>query len=324
MMRQIAITHIGGPEVLGLIQVPIPSPKEGEVLIRLVASGLNYIDVYHRTGLYPVALPTGLGLEGAGIVEAVGAGVKRFKVGDRAAFCTGPLGAYADFACVPETRAVAVPDDVGLDVAAAIMLKGLTAEFLIRCIITLKNGDTVLFHAAAGGVGLIACSWLKHLGITVIGTVGSPQKGELARQHGCAHIILYRDEDIAARVRDITSGQKCRAVFDSVGADTMTASLDSAARRGLVVSFGNASGPPPPIAPAELAKRGSLMFTRPTLFDYVASVEELDTAAAALFSLVGKGIINPVIGARFALEDAAQAHKDLEARKTTGSTIFVR
>jgi NADPH:quinone reductase len=323
MMRQIAITQTGGPDALTLRHVSIPKPKSGEILIKLVASGLNYIDVYHRTGLYPVPLPTGLGLEGAGIVEAVGDGVTRFQVGDRAAFCTGPMGAYADYACVDAGRAVRVPTNVGLDVAAAIMLKGLTAEFLIRRIVSLQAGDNILFHAAAGGVGLIACAWLSHLGMNVIGTVGSNEKATLARQHGCAHTILYRDEDIAARVSDFTQGKKCRAVYDSVGADTIFASLDSAARRGLVVSFGNASGPPPPIAPSELAKRGSLLFTRPTLFDYVATVGELDIAAAALFELVGKGVIKPVIGARFALEEAAQAHRDLEARKTMGSTIFV-
>jgi NADPH:quinone reductase len=323
MMRQIAITQTGGPDALTLRKVDVPQPKAGEILIRLVASGLNYIDVYHRTGLYPVPLPTGLGLEGAGIVEAIGEGVTRFKVGDRAAFCTGPLGAYADFACVDAGRAVLVPAGVDLEIAAAIMLKGLTAEFLIRRIVTLKAGDTVLFHAAAGGVGLIACSWLAHLGMNVIGTVGSQDKAALAKQHGCAHTILYRDEDIVARVKEITGGKKCRAVYDSVGADTMMASLDSAARRGLVVSFGNASGPPSPIAPGELAKRGSLLFTRPTLFDYITTAEELETASAALFDLVAQGVIKPVIGARFALEDASQAHRDLEARKTTGSTIFV-
>lgn len=323
MMRQIAISQTGGPEQLHLRQIDVPTPKAGEVLIRLVASGLNYIDVYHRTGLYPIPLPSGLGLEGAGIIEAIGDGVTRFKVGDRAAFCTGPLGAYAEFTCVDQNRAVHVPESVNLEIAAAILLKGLTAEFLIRRIVPLDKGDNILFHAAAGGVGLIACSWLAHLGMNVIGTVGSLDKAALAKEHGCAHTILYRDEDIAKRVSEITSGKKCRAVFDSVGADTMTASLDSAARRGLVVSFGNASGPPSPIAPAELAKRGSLMFTRPTLFDFVATVEELDKASAALFDLVGKGVIRPLIGARFKLEEAAKAHADLEARKTKGSTIFV-
>jgi NADPH:quinone reductase len=323
MMRQVAITRTGGPDVLELRDVAIPEPKAGQIVIKLVAAGLNYIDVYHRTGLYPLALPTGLGLEGAGIVSAIGDGVTRFKIGDRAAFCTGPAGAYAQFACVNQNAAVVVPDGVGLDVAAAIMLKGLTAEFLVRRLAVLKAGDCVLFHAAAGGVGLIACSWLSHLGVTVIGTVGSPEKAELAKAHGCSHTILYRDEPIASTVRALTDGKGCRVVYDSVGADTMIASLDSAARRGLVVSFGNASGPPSPIAPFELAKRGSLMFTRPTLFDFISTVEELDTASTAMFDLVRAGIIQPVIGARFALEDAAQAHTDLEARKTTGSTIFV-
>jgi NADPH:quinone reductase len=322
-MRQIFISQNGGSDTLQLRHVDKPTPKAGEILIRLAAAGLNFIDVYHRTGLYPVALPTGLGLEGAGIVEAVGEGVIRFKIGDRTAFCTGPMGAYAEYACVNEGRAVHLPEGLDLEIAAAIMLKGLTAEFLIRRIISLNKGDHVLFHAAAGGVGLIACAWLAHLGVTTIGTVGSEQKAELAKAHGCDHTILYRDELIAPRVRELTGGKGCRVVYDSVGADTMTASLDSVARRGLVVSFGNASGPPSPIAPSELAKRGSLMFTRPTLFDFVASTEELDTASAALFDLVGQGIIKPVIGARFALEDAAHAHQDLEARKTVGSTIFV-
>lgn len=322
-MRQVFIVETGGPEALLLRQLPIPSPKAGEILIRQKAAGLNFIDVYHRTGLYPVALPSGLGLEGAGIVEATGNGVTRFAVGDRVAYCSGPLGAYADYACVSQTKAVKVPDAIDLQTAAAILLKGLTAEFLVRRLITFQHGDTVLFHAAAGGVGLIACSWLAHLGVSVIGTVGSPQKAELAVAHGCTHTILYRDEPIAARVRSLTSGKGCRAVFDSVGADTMTASLDSAARRGLVVSFGNASGPPAAFAPSELAKRGSLMFTRPTLFDFVSTVEELDLAAGALFGLVEAGVIKPVIGARFSMEDAAQAHRDLQARQTTGSTIFV-
>jgi NADPH:quinone reductase len=323
MMRQIAISQTGGPEVLTLRNTLVPVARAGQIVIKLVSAGLNYIDVYHRTGLYPMPLPTGLGLEGAGIVASVGEGVTRFKVGDRAAFCLGPAGAYADYACVNQNGAVLVPEGIEFEVAAAIMLKGLTAEFLVRRLAPLSAGDYVLFHAAAGGVGLIACSWLNHMGVHVIGTVGSPDKATLARAHGCSHTILYRDEPIAAGVRDITNGKGCRIVFDSVGADTMIASLDSAARRGLVVSFGNASGPPSPIAPFELAKRGSLMFTRPTLFDFVSTVDELDAAAFALFDLVLKGVIRPVIGARFALEDAAQAHRDLEARKTTGSTIFV-
>lgn len=322
-MQQVYIDQHGGPEVLKVRDVAVPTPKADEILIELRACGLNFIDVYHRSGLYPVSLPSGLGLEGAGVVTAIGEGVTRFKVGDHAAFCTGPMGAYAQFACVSEKRAVLVPNCIGLDVAAAILLKGLTAEFLVRRLVTLSPKDFVLFHAAAGGVGLIACDWLAHLGVEVIGTVGSPGKAELAVQHGCAHTIQYRHEDVAARIGQITQGQKCRVVYDSVGADTIMASLDSAARRGLVVSFGNASGPPPAIAPLDLAKRGSLMFTRPTLFDFIATTKELDDAAAALFSLVLKGIIKPVIGARYGLSEVAQAHKDLEARSTIGASLIL-
>ena len=323
MMRQIIVTSTGGPEVLSLRQVPVPAPKPDEIRIRLVAAGLNFIDVYHRTGLYPVPLPSGLGLEGAGIVEAIGKDVTRFQVGDRAAFCSGPLGAYADFACVSQGRAVHVPGGIDLEIAAASLLKGLTAEFLVRQLVPLSAGDIVLFHAAAGGVGLLACAWLAYKGVTIIGTVGSPEKAALAKQHGCTHTILYRDEDIASRVRALTNGKGCKVVFDSVGADTFTASLDSAARRGLVVSFGNASGSPAPFAPSELARRGSLMFTRPTLFDFINSTEALDHAAEALFALILDGTLQPHIGARFALEDAAHAHRNLEVRQTTGSTIFV-
>lgn len=323
MMRQVRISAHGGPEALELAEVPIPTPKAGEIRIKLAACGLNFIDIYHRTGLYPVPLPTGIGLEGAGIVEDVGEGVTRFVPGDRAAFCTGPLGACAEQACVPEGRAVLVPDEVPLDVAAAVMLKGLTAEFLVRRLKPLGPGDTVLFHAAAGGVGLIACDWLRAMGVEVIGTVGSPEKADLAREHGCAHVIAYRTENVAARVRDITGGKGCSIVYDSVGAQTMTGSLDSAARRGLVVSFGNASGPPSPVAPLELSRRGSLFLTRPTLFDYVAQTNELDAAAAALFGAIASGAIRPVIGQRFALAEAAAAHRALEGRQTTGSTVLL-
>lgn len=323
MMRQVGLSRLGGPEVLELRDVPIPSPKPDEILIEMEACGLNFIDTYHRTGLYPIPLPTGLGLEGAGVVRATGATVTRFAVGDRVAFSSGPLGAYADFAAVPEGRAVKVPDSVGLDVAAGILLKGLTAEFLIQRLRPLKAGDTVLFHAAAGGVGLIACSWLAHLGVRVIGTVGSEDKAKLAREHGCSDIILYRSEPIAARVRELTDGKGCQIVYDSVGADTLTASLDSAARRGLVVSFGNASGPPDPVSPLELSRRGSLFLTRPTLFDYVATTHELDQAAADLFNLVDSGVIRPVIGARYPLEQAAEAHRALEGRHTIGATILL-
>ena len=323
MMRQVGLSQLGGPEVLELREVPIPTPKPDEILIEMAACGLNFIDTYQRTGLYPIHLPSGLGLEGAGIVTAIGEKVSRFAIGDRVAFSSGPLGAYADYAAVPEGRAVRVPDSIGLDVAAGILLKGLTAEFLIQRLRPIKAGDTVLFHAAAGGVGLIACSWLAHLGVRVIGTVGSDAKAELAREHGCSEIILYRSEPIAERVKALTNGKGCEIVYDSVGADTLVASLDSAARRGLVVSFGNASGPPAPVAPLDLSRRGSLFLTRPTLFDYVATTQELDQAAKDLFALVEKGVIRPVIGARYPLEQAADAHRALEGRQTTGATILI-
>jgi NADPH2:quinone reductase len=323
MMRQVGLRHLGGPEVLETHEVPVPSPKAGDILIRMVACGLNFIDIYQRTGLYPVPLPTGLGLEGAGIVEQIGEGVTRFQPGDRVAFCLGPVGAYAEFACVPETKAVAVPAAIDLETAAAILLKGLTAEFLIQRLRPLHGGDTVLFHAAAGGVGLIACDWLSHLGVRVIGTVGTEEKAELARLHGCQDVILYRSEPIVERVKALTAGRGCQIVYDSVGADTLTASLDCAARRGLVVSFGNASGPPAPVSPLDLSRRGSLFLTRPTLFDYVATPEELDKAASDLFALVEAGGIRPVIGARFPLTAAADAHRALESRQTIGATILL-
>jgi NADPH:quinone reductase len=322
-MRKIMFSNTGGPDVLTMTDAPVPEPKPGEIRIRLEACGLNFIDTYHRTGLYPLTLPSGIGLEGAGTVDAIGDGVTRFAVGDRAAFCTGPIGACADVQCVPEGRAVRLPDAISCEVAAAVMLKGLTAEFLVRRMRTLSPGDTALFHAAAGGVGLIACSWLASLGVTVIGTVGSEDKAALARQHGCSHTILYRDEDVAARVKDITDGNGCAVVYDSVGAATMTASLDSAARRGLVVSYGNASGPPAPIAPLELSRRGSLFLSRPTLFDYVATTAELDTAASALFAGIAAGTLPAVIGQRFALAEVADAHRALERRATVGSTVLL-
>lgn len=323
MMRQVGLSQLGGPDVLELRDVAIPRPKPGEILIRMAACGLNFIDIYQRTGLYPLPLPTGLGLEGAGVVEDVGDDVTRFQPGDKVAFCLGPVGAYADYACVPEGKAVHVPDGIDLETAAAILLKGLTAEFLIQRLRPLKSGDTVLFHAAAGGVGLIACDWLAHLGVRVIGTVGSDDKAALAREHGCAETILYRTEPLVERVKDLTQGRGCVIVYDSVGADTLSASLDCAARRGLVVSFGNASGPPAAISPLELSRRGSLFLTRPTLFDYVATTAELDQAAEDLFSHVISGAIRPVIGARYSLEQAAEAHRALEARQTVGATILL-
>jgi NADPH:quinone reductase len=322
-MQQIVVSEPGGPEVLELRDVPVPEPKPDEILIKLAACGVNFIDIYQRTGSYPIPYPSGLGLEGAGIVVGVGAGVTRFKAGDRVAFCLGPLGAYADYAAVPETKAVLVPAAIDLETAAAILLKGLTAEFLVRRLRPLKEGDTVLFHAAAGGVGLIACSWLASMGVRVIGTVGSEEKADLARQHGCAHTIMYRHESVIDQVKHLTQGQGCAIVFDSIGADTLMDSLACTAKKGLVVSFGNASGPPPAISPLELSKRGSLFLTRPTLFDYVATTAELDDAAHALFTLVSSGTIRPIIGSRRSLKEAALAQQELANRNTFGSTILI-
>jgi NADPH2:quinone reductase len=322
-MQQILVSQSGGPEALELRDAAIPEPKPDEILIKLTACGVNFIDIYQRSGSYPIPYPSGLGLEGAGIVVEVGERVTRFKAGYRVAFCLGPLGAYAEYTSVPETKAVLVPAAIDLETAAAILLKGLTAEFLVRRLRPLGEGDTVLFHAAAGGVGLMACSWLAHIGVRVIGTVGSKEKADLARQHGCAHTVLYRHESVIDQVKHLTEDQGCSIVYDSVGADTLLDSLACTAKRGLVVSFGNASGPPPAISPLQLSKQGSLFLTRPTLFDYVATSSELDEAAEALFSLVESGIIRPVIGARLGLTQAALAHQDLADRKTVGSTILI-
>jgi len=321
-IRAIRIAATGGPEVLKLDQVDLAPPGPGEIRIRHGAIGVNFIDTYHRTGLYPVPLPGGLGLEAAGIVEAIGDGVTDFKVGDRAAYCTGPVGAYADAANVPAGRSVPVPDGVSDAVAAAALLKGLTAEFLIRRTFPVQPGQSVLFHAAAGGVGLIALQWLKHIGATVIGTVGSQDKADLVRSYGCDHVIQYRTEKVAETVRALTGGAGVPVVYDSVGKDTLWSSLDSLAIRGLFVSFGNASGPPDPVSPLELSKRGSLFMTRPTLFHYVGTTPELRAAANDLFGLIADGVIRIEIGATFGLSQAGEAHRALEARATTGSTIL--
>jgi NADPH:quinone reductase len=321
-IQAIRITRTGGPEVLDVATIDLPPPGPGEIRIRHSAVGVNFIDTYHRTGLYPIPIPGGLGLEAAGIVEAIGNGVTDFSIGDRAAYCTGPIGAYAEAANVPAARCVPIPDGVADDVAAAALLKGLTAEFLIRRTFTVKPGQTVLLHAAAGGVGLIALQWLKHLGATVIGTVGSSDKADLVRRYGCDHVIQYRDEPVTETVRKITGGAGVPVVYDSVGKDTLWASLDSLAIRGLFVSYGNASGPPDPVSPLELSKRGSLFMTRPTLFHYVGTTPELRDAARDLFQLIANGTIQIEVGARFGLSQAADAHRALEARATTGSTVL--
>ncbi len=313
----------GGPETLRWEEVEVGDPGHGEVLLRQTAVGLNFIDVYHRSGLYPVPLPSGIGLEAAAVVEKVGPGVADLKRGDRVAYASGPIGAYAEWRLYPAERAVKLPDAISDRQAAAMMLQGMTAEYLIRRTYPVKAGQWVLVHAAAGGVGLIICQWLKQIGATVIGTAGSPEKMELARAHGCDHVIDYRHEDVAKRVRELTGGKGVPVVYDGVGKDTFQSSLDSLAPRGMFVSFGNASGPVPPFEPVLLSAKGSLFFTRPSLMAYVATRQELLDSAAALFDVVLKGAVKIEVHQTYALKDAAQAHRDLEARKTTGSTLLL-
>lgn len=323
MAHAIRLHATGGPEVLTWEAVGVGDPGPGEVKLDQSAVGLNYIDTYHRSGLYPMQLPAGIGMEGAGTVTAVGAGVTDLAVGDRVCYASMPLGAYATERLMPADRLVKIPDGVGDREAAGMMLQGMTVEYLIRRTYPVKAGDTVLFHAAAGGVGLIACQWLSHLGATVIGTVGSEEKAERARAHGCTHTILYRHEDVAARVRELTDGRGVPVVYDSVGKDTWLPSLDSLEPRGLMVSFGNASGPVDAVNLGILAQKGSLYVTRPTLMTYTASVEDLRASAAALFEVVTSGAVTIPVNQTYPLAEAAQAHRDLEARKTTGSTVLL-
>lgn len=322
-VNAIRIHEFGGPEVLTWDPVEVGEPGPGEVRVRHTAVGLNYIDTYHRTGLYPVTLPSGIGLEAAGVVEAVGDGVGGLAVGDRVAYGTGPLGAYCEARVMPAGSLVKVPDGIDDRTAAAMMLQGLTVQYLIRRLFPVEPGMTVLFHAAAGGVGLIACQWLKHIGATVIGTVGSPEKAALAKAHGCDHTILYRDEDFVARVKEITGGAGVPVVYDGVGKDVFDGSLDCLARRGMMVTYGNASGPVPDVSPLTLNAKGSLFLTRPKLMDYTATRAELVAAAEDLFAVVASGAVRIEVHQTYALRDAAQAHCDLEARKTTGSTVLV-
>jgi len=322
-MLAIQAVRTGGPEVLEAVDLPVPTPGPGQILIRHEAIGLNFIDTYFRSGLYPMKLPAVLGLEGAGVVEAVGEGVTRFVAGDRAAYGNGPAGAYAEFHVVAADRAVKVPDGVDSRSAAAAMLKGMTAEFLIRRCYPVQAGDAVLIHAAAGGVGSILTQWARAIGAQVIATVGSADKAALATGNGADEVILYREENVAARVKAITGGKGVRVVYDGVGADTLTASLDSLGRRGMLVSYGNASGPAPSFAPSELQRRGSLFMTRPTLFDYITTVEELDDSAGALFALIASGQVKIDIGQTFPLGEARKAHEALEGRGTTGSTLLI-
>ena len=324
MARKVVVNECGGSEQLKLSEFAPQSPGSGEVLIKHEAIGLNYIDVYFRTGLYPAPqLPFTLGFEGSGVIEAVGEGVSDFAVGDEIAYAGGPLGAYATHRVIPADRIVKKPANISFETAAAMMLKGMTAQYLLRQTYNVKPGDHILFHAAAGGVGLIACQWAKHLGATVIGTVGSEEKAELARAHGCDHPILYRHEDVAARVREITDGKGVPVVYDSIGKDTLDVSLDSLALRGLMVSFGNASGPITDFNLGVLSQKGSLYITRPTLFSYIPDRASLDRCSSELFDVVANGHVNIEINQRFDLDDVVAAHDALEGRQTTGSTILL-
>lgn len=321
-MRAIRIDQHGGPEVVRLADVPAPSPGPGEVLVRHQAIGVNFIDTYHRTGLYKNPLPSGLGLEAAGIVEAIGDGVNRFKTGDRIAYCTGPIGAYAEAHVVQASRAVRVPESIALDIAAASLLKGMTARYLLRKTFRVEQGHWVLVHAAAGGVGQILVQWAKHLGAHVIAAVGAEAKADIARSLGADHVlILQGSETFAPRVRAIV-GEGVHVVYDGVGKDTWAGSLDSLRPLGMMVSYGNASGPPPDINPLLLSQKGSLFLTRPTLFHYTATTETLDETAADLFEIVTRGIVKITPPTRYARADAAQAHADLESRKTMGSLVL--
>ena len=313
----------GGPEVLRWEEVAVGDPAPGEARVRHEAVGLNYIDTYHRSGLYPLPLPSGLGTEAAGIVEAIGDGVTDLQVGDRVAYAGGPLGAYSQVRCLPADRLLKLPEEIDCRTGAAMMLQGLTATYLLRRTYPVKAGDRVLIHAAAGGVGLIACQWAKALGATVIGTVSSEAKAELALAHGCDHIIYYTREDVAQRVREITNGEGVAVVYDGVGKDTFAGSLDSLRPLGMMVSFGNASGAVPPFNPLLLSQKGSLFFTRPTLGHYSAKRDDLLALGAELFAVVAAGKVKIEINQTYALADAANAHRDLEARKTTGSTILL-
>jgi len=322
-MRAVRLDRAGGPEVLEIATLPVPEPGPGEARVRHHAIGLNFIDIYQRDGLYPLTYPTGLGLEAAGVVEAVGDDVTRFAVGDRVAYANGPPGSYAETHVVHQNRAVRLPHDIGFETAAAAMLKGMTAEYLVQRVFHVKQGDPILVHAAAGGVGLILCQWAHSLGATVIGTVGSEAKAELAKAHGCDHVILYDREDVAARVREVTGGEGVAVAYDSVGAATLDSSLNSLRRRGMFVTYGNASGPVPPLEPLRLSRGGSLFMTRPTLFDYVSTPEELDASADALFGVIRSGAVGIEIGQTFPLDHVRQAHEALAGRKAVGSTLLI-
>ncbi len=319
----IRMRQVGGPEVMSWEEVEVGDPAPAEARVRHAAVGLNYIDIYHRTGLYPLPLPSGLGLEAAGVVEAVGTAVTDLRPGDRVAYAGGPVGAYSQVRCLPADRLLKLPAAIDFRTAAAMMLQGLTSAYLLRRTCRVEAGDAVLIHAAAGGVGLIACQWAKALGATVIGTVSNDAKAALATAHGCDHVIDYTREDFARRVREITGGTGVRVVYDGVGKDTFAGSLDSLQTCGMLVSFGNASGPVPPFDPLLLSQKGSLFLTRPTLMHYTAKRADLVALGNELFDAVGAGKVRIEVNQTYPLADVASAHRDLEARKHTGSTVLL-
>ncbi|MES2016288.1 MAG: quinone oxidoreductase [Pseudomonadota bacterium] len=323
MSTAIVINRIGGPEVMELVDVDVGTPGQGQARVRQHAIGVNFIDIYFRTGLYPQPLPGGLGMEGAGVVEAIGEGVTEVKVGDRVAYAGKPNGAYAQVRNMPSDILLVLPDAISFEQAAAMMLQGLTVQYLFNRTVKLKRGDTILFHAAAGGVGLIAAQWARAIGVNMIGTVGSKEKAALALANGCTHVINYNTENFVERVKQITDGQKVSVVYDSIGKDTFIGSLDCLQPLGMMVSFGSASGPVPDFSLSELASRGSLFLTRPTLFSYAAKRADLESMAADLFEMVASGKVKIDVRQRYALAQAGQAHSDLEARKTTGSSILL-
>jgi len=322
MVHAIRVHEHGGPEVMKWEEIEVGEPGEGQVRIKHHAVGLNYIDTYHRSGLYKISLPAVIGTEGAGEVTAVGPGVTEFKVGDRVAYAS-PIGAYAEERLIPADRLVKIPDNIDYQTAAAMMLQGMTVRYLLKETYKVGPGTTMLLHAAAGGIGLIACQWAKHLGATIIGTAGSDEKCKLALEHGATHIINYRKEDFVARTKELTNGQGVDVVYDSVGKDTFPGSLDCLKPRGLWVSFGNASGPVPPFDILMLSAKGSLFATRPTLQTYTAKREDLVATANDLFDVVGRGIVKIKVNQTYPLKEAVQAHLDLEGRKTTGSTVLL-
>jgi NADPH2:quinone reductase len=324
--RAMRVHQTGGPEAMRWEDIALAEPQASEARIRHHAIGLNFLDIYHRSGLYPLPLPTGIGSEGAGVVEAVGSEVSAatgIKQGDRVVYAGGPVGAYAEARNVPAKVLLKLPDAIDFKTAAAMTLKGLTAYYLLRMTHRVQSGETILIHAAAGGVGLIACQWAKALGATVIGTVGSDAKAEIARAHGCDHAIVYSRENFTARVREITAGKGVPVVYDSIGRDTFVASLDCLQPRGLMVSFGSASGPVAPVDLGLLVSKGSLYLTRPTIIDYLSERPDLVAAASELFEMVSSGKIKIAVGNSYALKDAALAHADMAARKTTGSSVLL-